>query len=206
MKGYLNEPEKTQQVLKEEHGIKWYCTGDKGYLDEDGFLNIVDRYSRFAKISGEMISLSLVENTILKQCNNEAELLVTAISDSKKGEKLVLLYNENTLNEEELKQAIANSELTNLQKPSQTIAVADIPKLGSGKKDFNQGNKLALEELNKQSWHIPTTQMLKLCNNIYEGRSLQPVRLIVKPFAMKTIHLIFLSIHFPFLVLTVKSI
>ncbi len=57
MKGYIGDPEKTASVIKELDGIRWYVTGDKGRIDEDGFLTIVDRYSRFAKVAGEMVSL-----------------------------------------------------------------------------------------------------------------------------------------------------
>lgn len=66
MVGYLNNKEKTDEVIKEIDGIRWYNTGDKGHLDEDGFLYIVDRYSRFAKIGGEMISLGALEEEIAK--------------------------------------------------------------------------------------------------------------------------------------------
>ena len=53
MKGYIGDPEKTASVIKEIDGIKWYISGDRGHLDEDGFLTIIDRYSRMAKIAGE---------------------------------------------------------------------------------------------------------------------------------------------------------
>ena len=71
MKGYLKMPEKTAEVIELIDGFRWYRTGDKGHLDEDGFLTIVDRYSRFAKIGGEMISLTTVEEEILEVCNDK---------------------------------------------------------------------------------------------------------------------------------------
>jgi len=77
MKGYLKMPEKTAEVIELIDGYRWYRTGDKGHLDEDGFLTIVDRYSRFAKIGGEMISLTTVEEEILDACNEkDLEILV----------------------------------------------------------------------------------------------------------------------------------
>lgn len=57
MKGYLNNPAKTAEVIAELDGQRWYKTGDKGHVD-DGFLTIVDRYSRFTKLGGEMVSLT----------------------------------------------------------------------------------------------------------------------------------------------------
>lgn len=58
-------------MVKEIDGIRWYNTGDNGHLDEDGFLYIVDRYSRFAKIGGEMISLGAIEEEIAKFIDTE---------------------------------------------------------------------------------------------------------------------------------------
>jgi acyl-[acyl-carrier-protein]-phospholipid O-acyltransferase/long-chain-fatty-acid--[acyl-carrier-protein] ligase len=66
MKGHLKDEEKTKKVLKTIKGRRYYITGDKGRLDEDGFLTIVDRYSRFAKVGGEMVSLGLIEEKISK--------------------------------------------------------------------------------------------------------------------------------------------
>ena len=65
--------------------MRWYVTGDKGYIDEDGFIFIVDRYSRFAKIGGEMISLTQVETAIKEQINNpEIDVVVINLPDDKK--------------------------------------------------------------------------------------------------------------------------
>ena len=57
MKGYLNRPQASAAAIVELDGLRWYKTGDQGRLDDDGFLTIIDRYSRFAKLGGEMISL-----------------------------------------------------------------------------------------------------------------------------------------------------
>ena len=92
MKGYLKMPEKTAEVIELIDGYRWYRTGDKGHLDEDGFLTIVDRYSRFAKIGGEMISLTTVEEEILDACNDKnLEIAATCLPALRKGEKIVLL-------------------------------------------------------------------------------------------------------------------
>ncbi len=142
MKGYLKNKEKTDEVLKVIDGITYYVTGDKGKLDEDGFLTIVDRYSRFAKIGGEMVSLGLVESSIKKICNESFDIAITALSDEKKGEKLVLLA-EGDVEIESLKANILELGLNPLYLPSHYLKVDEIPKLGSGKADFKAIKKLA---------------------------------------------------------------
>jgi len=153
MKGYLNQPAKTANALVELDGFIWYKTGDKGHIDHDGFLTIVDRYSRFAKVAGEMVSLTAVEQTVrraLKQ--TDLELLAVNLPDSKKGETIILLLvnnqsdtnEENPLNQQTIKQALINSKANPLMHSSQTYLVDAIPKLGSGKTDFSQAKKLAL--------------------------------------------------------------
>lgn len=144
MKGYLNNSEKTKQVIIHEGDTPWYKTGDKGHLDTEGFLTIVDRYSRFAKIAGEMISLGSVEERILNLLNLEdAEVMAVAIPSDKKGEAITLLYNFD-LDESELKQQLLEGKLDNIMLPSQYIKLESLPKLGTGKKDYNQAKKIAL--------------------------------------------------------------
>jgi acyl-[acyl-carrier-protein]-phospholipid O-acyltransferase/long-chain-fatty-acid--[acyl-carrier-protein] ligase len=144
MQGYLNSPEKTADAIVEISDLRWYKTGDKGHLDTDGFLTIVDRYSRFAKIGGEMVSLSAVEASINLQLSPDIEILATTIPDNKKGESIVLLY-AGDIEESEIKASIKLSDLTALSLPSKLIKVVKIPKLGSGKSDFNQAKEIALQ-------------------------------------------------------------
>ena len=144
MKGYLKNPTKTTEVIKEIDGIRWYVTGDKGKLDDDGFLTIVDRYSRFAKIGGEMVSLGLVESEIAKLLGEETQIAITAMPDEKKGEKLLLLL-EGALHIDELKEKIKELKLNPLFVPSHFFKVDILPKLGTGKADFSGVKKLAKE-------------------------------------------------------------
>ncbi len=74
MKGYLNDAEKTADVIAEIDGVRYYKTGDKGHIDENGFITVVDRYSRFAKVGGEMISLGSVEEQIAQVLNDMCNL------------------------------------------------------------------------------------------------------------------------------------
>jgi len=145
MQGYLNDPDKTAQVIVELDGHRWYKTGDKGHVDKDGFLIIVDRYSRFAKIGGEMISLTTIESAIIPHLPAEVDILSTSIPDDKKGEKVALLFT-NTISIETLKLCISQSGLTSLMHPNILIPVDAIPKLGSGKSDFNTAKKIALAQ------------------------------------------------------------
>ena len=149
MKGYLKMPEKTAEVIELIDGFRWYRTGDKGHLDEDGFLTIVDRYSRFAKIGGEMISLTTVEEEILDALNtNDLEIAATCLPDQRKGEKIVLLATNN-LDESHFKKLLLDAKVNPLFHPAQVILVDEIPKLGSGKTDFGETKKIALVNENK---------------------------------------------------------
>ena len=144
MKGYLKMPEKTAEVIEIIDGYRWYRTGDKGHLDEDGFLTIVDRYSRFAKIGGEMISLTTVEEEILDACNDkDLEIAATCLPDQRKGEKIVLLSTSN-IEKSELTKILSDAKINPLYHPSSVLVVDEIPKLGSGKTDFGATKKIAL--------------------------------------------------------------
>jgi acyl-[acyl-carrier-protein]-phospholipid O-acyltransferase/long-chain-fatty-acid--[acyl-carrier-protein] ligase len=144
MLGYLKDPEKTAEVIVEMDGKRWYKTGDKGHLDEDGFLTIVDRYSRFAKIGGEMVSLGAIEGAVAKMLPEDTEVLATALPDGKKGEKVVVLFT-GQIEHDRLWDLIEQSGLKPLMRPSELIKVESIPKLGSGKNDFSRAKQIALE-------------------------------------------------------------
>jgi len=144
MAGYLKNEKKTKEVIIEKNGIRWYKTGDKGVLDEDGFLTILDRYSRFAKIGGEMISLGAVEEVVRSVLDNkEIEIAAVSLPDEKKGEKIVLLVS-GELDLAFLKQRLMEQKVNSLMLPDVIINVDSIPRLGSGKTDFSQVKELAL--------------------------------------------------------------
>jgi len=144
MKGYLNDPEKTNAAIVEKDGVRWYKSGDKGKLDIDGFLIILDRYSRFAKLGGEMVSLGAVEIQIAEIIDNQdVEVLAITLPDSSKGEKIVLLV-AGDIELDQLKSQILKSKLNPLMQPKTYLAVETIPKLGTGKNDFGQAKKMAL--------------------------------------------------------------
>ena len=147
MKGYLQDPEKTAAAVVELDGMRWYKTGDKGYLDVDGFLTIVYRYSRFAKVGGEMISLGAVEEQVRRVlATPELELAAVNIPDERKGEQILLLVAAD-LDAEALRRSLLAAGVNPLSIPAEVRRVDAIPKLGSGKTDFGAVKRLASERV-----------------------------------------------------------
>lgn len=153
MQGYLNHPEKTEAVIRHIDGQRWYVTGDKGSIDESGFLTIIDRYSRFAKVGGEMVSLGAIEENLREALKNsgqssceEDEFVAVNVADQKKGEVIAMLYCSD-LSSEALRRCLIDAGTHPLMIPGVWIAVDGIPKLGSGKTDFVKAKALATEQL-----------------------------------------------------------
>lgn len=144
MKGYLGRPEKTAEVLQEG----WYNTGDVAALDEDGFLRITDRLSRFSKIGGEMVPHIKVEEVLQDAAErDEAVFAVTGVPDEKKGERLMVLH---TLSEDQISNCLekmAAADIPNLWKPKkdQFFSIEKLPYLGTGKLDLRRVRELASE-------------------------------------------------------------
>ena len=139
MLSYLNDNEKTAQAIVTLNNRRWYKTGDKGHLDEDGFLTIVDRYSRFAKIGGEMISLGAVEEKARDIFDNpDIELAAVALSDEKKGERIILCVTGNSTDTTpvELRQQLLSGGMEGLMLPAEIQVMSELPKLGTGKMDY----------------------------------------------------------------------
>jgi acyl-[acyl-carrier-protein]-phospholipid O-acyltransferase/long-chain-fatty-acid--[acyl-carrier-protein] ligase len=142
MRGYLGKPEKTAEVLHDG----WYTTGDVALMEEDGFLTITDRLSRFSKIGGEMVPHVRIEDKLHELAGlTEQVFAVTAVPDEKKGERIVVVH---TLSEERLApvlEKLAKSDLPALWKPrpSQFIHVDALPVLGTGKIDLRGVRSLA---------------------------------------------------------------
>jgi acyl-[acyl-carrier-protein]-phospholipid O-acyltransferase/long-chain-fatty-acid--[acyl-carrier-protein] ligase len=149
MQGYLNRPDKTAEVLRDG----WYVTGDIASVDEDGFLRITDRLSRFSKIGGEMVPHIKVEEQLQELAGvAEQVFVVTAVPDEKKGERLVVLH---TLAEEPLRECLdrlSQSDLPPLwqPRPDQFLRVEALPCLGTGKLDLRRVRELAFELLHRR--------------------------------------------------------
>jgi len=142
MKGYLGRPDLTAQAFQDG----WYVTGDIAAEDEDGFIQITDRLSRFSKIGGEMVPHIRIEEKLHELANvTEQTFVVTGLPDERKGEKLVVLH---TLANDRLSPIVdqlGHTDLPNLWIPraSQFFAVPAFPLLGSGKLDLRQIRTLA---------------------------------------------------------------
>ena len=141
MKGYLSRPDKTAEVLKDG----WYVTGDIAQLDEDGFLQITDRLTRFSKIGGEMVPHIKVEEKLHELAGvTEQTFAVTGVPDEKKGERLVVLH---TLPDAKpVMEKLLASDLPNLWKPKDFVHVEKLPYLGTGKLDLKKLKDIATSE------------------------------------------------------------
>jgi acyl-[acyl-carrier-protein]-phospholipid O-acyltransferase/long-chain-fatty-acid--[acyl-carrier-protein] ligase len=147
MQGYLGRPDKTAEVLRDG----WYVTGDIAAIDEDGFLQITDRLSRFSKIGGEMVPHIKIEEKLHELAGvTEQTFVVAGVPDEKKGERLVVLHK---LAPEQLQpclEKLAQCDLPNLWKPraDQFYHVDAFPCLGTGKLDLRKARELAVKASN----------------------------------------------------------
>ncbi len=144
MQGYLGRPDKTAEVLRDA----WYVTGDVAAMDEDGFLQITDRLSRFSKIGGEMVPHIKVEEKLHELAGaTEQTFVVAGVPDERKGERLVVLHK---LAEAPLRaclERLGQCDLPNLWKPraDQFFHVDAFAYLGTGKLDLCRLRELAVE-------------------------------------------------------------
>ncbi len=132
MRGYLNaEANARFQAIG-----GWYDTGDIVKIDAEGFLFILGRLKRFAKVSGEMVSLAAVEDALVgafPQYGLRFAVAVVARPDATRGEKLIAVTNEPRLTLEEVRAAIHARGLSNLAAPREIKPIHDLPRLGTGK-------------------------------------------------------------------------
>jgi acyl-[acyl-carrier-protein]-phospholipid O-acyltransferase/long-chain-fatty-acid--[acyl-carrier-protein] ligase len=124
----------------------WHDTGDIVSIDAQGFITIKGRAKRFAKIAGEMISLSAVEALAAELWPSLVTIVVT-VPDARKGERLVLLTRDTTLTREAFLRHVKAKGLSELNVPGEILVVDYIPLLGSGKPDYGTATKLAKEKL-----------------------------------------------------------
>lgn len=137
MQGYMkaDAPEKLQPPLN-----NWYDTGDIVSFDDDGFVTILGRAKRFAKIAGEMVSLSAVEAALDKLYEGTVQGII-ALPDEKKGEQLVFVTSAEQANLPEIKDFFQKQGFSELWIPRRVIYMKKPPVLGTGKFDYQTATK-----------------------------------------------------------------
>ena len=144
--GYLKDPKRTAEVLHD----RWLKTGDIGRLDEDGFLYIEGRLSRFSKIGGEMVPHEVVEQKIIAALGlegSERRIAICGVPDEAKGEALLLLTAE-PIEMDKLRAGLNEAGVPNLWIPKRSVIVQNIPVLASGKLDIRRCQELAQSSTN----------------------------------------------------------
>lgn len=122
-------------------GAGWFDTGDIAEIDTDGFISIVGRAKRFAKIGGEMISLAAVEALAL-EVSAEHRHAALAVADARKGERIILLTEHAELTRQALIEAGQQMAVSELHVPREVVSVETIPVLRSGKVDYQGVSRL----------------------------------------------------------------
>ncbi|MDY0029154.1 MAG: acyl-[ACP]--phospholipid O-acyltransferase [Pseudobdellovibrionaceae bacterium] len=120
----------------------WHDTGDIVCVDAEGFIRILGRAKRFAKIAGEMVSLSVVE-TMASALWPDHMSAVVAVPDSKKGEQLVLLTTQDGATRSHISSYASSNGIPALAVPATVLTVGKIPVLGTGKTDYTAVKELA---------------------------------------------------------------
>ncbi len=142
--GYLNDPERTADVLHDG----WFKTGDIGRFDEDGFLYIEGRLSRFSKIGGEMVPHEALEQKIVTALGLDGQdqrlIAIVGVTDEAKGEAVVLLAAVD-VDLAQLRDKLRENGVPNLWIPKKTCRVDSIPVLASGKLDLARCKERANE-------------------------------------------------------------
>jgi acyl-[acyl-carrier-protein]-phospholipid O-acyltransferase/long-chain-fatty-acid--[acyl-carrier-protein] ligase len=144
MKAYLNPAANAQfQALG-----GWYDTGDIAHVDQAGFVFILGRLKRFAKVSGEMISLAWVEDTLAEsfpEYGHPLSIAVIAVPDETRGERLVAVTNEHNLTLERIRDALLSRGSGSLAVPKELQLIDELPRLGSGKINHRELEQLIQE-------------------------------------------------------------
>ncbi len=140
MRRYINaEPDARFQALN-----GWYDTGDIARVDDEGHVEILGRLKRFAKISGEMVSLTAIEDALagaFASLGLKSEVVIVTRPDADKGEALIAVTNEPRIQLEAIRTLLKSRGFSNLCVPREVSAVKEIPKLGTGKTDYRELSK-----------------------------------------------------------------
>jgi acyl-[acyl-carrier-protein]-phospholipid O-acyltransferase/long-chain-fatty-acid--[acyl-carrier-protein] ligase len=125
-------------------GRGWYNTGDVVDIDAEGYLYVVGRLRRFAKVAGEMVSLEMVED-IARAASAEAMHAATCTADLQRGEAIILFTTDSDLTREHLTAAARGLGYPEIAVPRRILVVDNLPLLGSGKVDYVKLNLLGAQ-------------------------------------------------------------
>ena len=136
-----------------ERGPGWYDTGDIVSIDAEGFITIQGRAKRFAKIGGEMVSLTAVEELAARTWP-ESQHACISLPDFQKGEQLILVTTRADAQRAELSARAKADDMSELNVPKRMMTAAAIPLLGSGKTDYAAVNALVEQALPRGERHV----------------------------------------------------
>jgi acyl-[acyl-carrier-protein]-phospholipid O-acyltransferase/long-chain-fatty-acid--[acyl-carrier-protein] ligase len=142
MRGYL-DPTKPFGIDLLPQG--WHDTGDVVDVDEDGYIRILGRVKRFAKIGGEMVSLNAVEGYATQLWPHNTHAAV-ALPDSRKGERIILFTDVADAKAEDMLAWAKTNGASELAVPKRIVVIDEIPVLGSGKTDYVVLQRMAAEQ------------------------------------------------------------
>ena len=134
MLGYLLADSPGKLVPPESvYGKGWYDTGDIVHVDDEGFISIRGRSKRFAKVGGEMVSLTAVEQLVINTWP-AGQHAVISLPDSKKGEQIILVTTQKNATISEL--LASSSGVSNINFPKKIFIVESIPVMATGKTNY----------------------------------------------------------------------
>jgi acyl-[acyl-carrier-protein]-phospholipid O-acyltransferase / long-chain-fatty-acid--[acyl-carrier-protein] ligase len=149
MLGYLNQPDLSEAVLEDG----WYNTGDVVTIDEDGFITIVGRESRFAKVGGEQVPFAAIEEALATLTGSSEDgapqAVVTAVPDEATGERLIVIHTALDQSPDELVKGLADAGLPRLFIPAPVDfhEIDTMPLIGIGKVDLEAINRFAQQAI-----------------------------------------------------------